>query len=74
VSCLSFENSINDYGQIEKNDGLFVVSKTEMDNLLIRTGGNISKIEDESGICRNRKKIISMSSVNHFDVFTKPFR
>jgi hypothetical protein len=54
VSCLTFENAINTYGQIGRNDGLFIIPKAEMDNLLARTGGDISKIENELGIPDNR--------------------
>ncbi len=50
VSCLSFENSINTYGKIGRDDGLFVLPKTEMDELLLKTGGDISLIEKELGI------------------------
>ncbi len=50
VSCLSFENSINTYGQIGRNDGLFIISKKEMDDLLQRTGNNVAMIEKELGI------------------------
>ncbi|MCH5597972.1 hypothetical protein [Niabella ginsengisoli] len=47
---MSFENSFNDYGQVGRDDGLFIMPKVEMDNLLSRTGREISKIEDELGI------------------------
>lgn len=50
VSTLSFENSINTYGQIGRDDGLFILTKSEMDDLLQRTEGNISLIEKELGI------------------------
>lgn len=50
VSCLLFESSINTYGQIGRNDGLFIMPKIEMDKLLQRTGKNISQIENELGI------------------------
>ena len=50
VSCLSFEKSVNTYGQIGRDDGLFIMPKIEMDKLLQRTGKNISQIENELGI------------------------
>ncbi len=50
VSTLSFENSINTYGQIGRDDGLFILTKAEMDDLLQRTEGKISLIEKEVGI------------------------
>lgn len=54
VSCLTFKNSIKQYGQIGRDDGLFVMPKYEMDNLLKRTGTDIAKIETELGIPKGR--------------------
>lgn len=42
-------NSENEYA-ISDSDGLFVMPKKEMDDLLKRIGGDISKIEKELGI------------------------
>ena len=50
VSTLTFENSINTYNQIGRDNGLFILTKSEMDDLLIKTGGDISLIETELGI------------------------
>ena len=50
VSCLAPGNVITDYKQLGRSDGLFVMPKKEMDDLLKRTGGDIGKIEKELGI------------------------
>ncbi len=50
VSCLAFSNAFDDYGQIGRNDGQFVLTKADMDALMARTGGDIEKIQIELGI------------------------
>lgn len=50
VSCLSFKSVKEQYQQLGRSDGLFVIPKKEMEDLLKRTTGNISEIERELGI------------------------
>ena len=52
VSCLKLE-SVKRYPNLGMDDGLFVLPKSEMNALLERTGGDISKIEKELGIPEN---------------------
>jgi len=50
VSTLAFDNSINKYKQIGRDDGLFVMPKQKMDELLVKTKGDVKLIEIELGI------------------------
>ena len=50
VSCLSPSNVMEDYKHLGRADGLFVMPKSEVDDLLKRTGGDVSKIAKELGI------------------------
>ncbi len=67
VSCLAPSNVINNYKQLGRSDGLFVIPKKEMDDLLKRTGGDIRKIEEELGI-PNREWSKKEIEIVRFDI------
>ena len=53
ASCLIFESAINEYNQIGRNDGLFVLPAREMDRLLEQARGDVRVIENALGIQKN---------------------
>jgi hypothetical protein len=50
ASCLTFESSITSYNQIGRNDGLVILSDSDMDKVLLESGGNVALIEKALGI------------------------
>ena len=61
---------MEDYKQLGRADGLFVMPKSEVDDLLKRTGGDVSKIEKELGIPAGKwtERIENGNQLMRFDI------